>query len=80
MINVNPNKPCWSILALEKLWKNVNFRISTYVHSSVKSSVPEEFKRNTVDDKTNVINVTLIWKEGKHLFAYFRVYFKFVKY
>lgn len=68
LLNVNPSKPPYSILALQKLWKDTNFRVKSYIHSTVSGQIPIVFPQIT-KSTANVIELTLIWKEGKIYFS-----------
>lgn len=61
-INVNPKKPCYSILALKKIWDDVDFPIKCYVSSDMKESVDNIFKNTEESGKPGFINISLIWK------------------
>lgn len=65
IVNVNPKKPPYSILALPKVWNDINIKLQSYVHSSVIGTVPEIYICDINPPKPNVINLFLIWKEGK---------------
>lgn len=65
IINVNPKKPPYSILALQKVWNDISIKLQSYVHSSVIGNVPEISICDINPPKPNVINLFLIWKEGK---------------
>ncbi|XP_043274057.1 probable aminoacyl tRNA synthase complex-interacting multifunctional protein 2 isoform X2 [Venturia canescens] len=61
IIKANPEKPCWTILGLHKIWLGVNFNIKSYRHSDTRGTIPEF----TVRGKRafhDTVNVTLIWK------------------
>lgn len=64
VLSVNPSKPPYSILALQKLWKDTNFRVKSYIHSTISGQVPIVFPQTT-KGTANVIELTLIWKKGK---------------
>lgn len=65
IINVNPKKPPYSILALQKVWNDISIKLQSCVHSSVIGNVPEICICDINPPKPNVINLFLIWKEGK---------------
>ncbi|KAK0174381.1 hypothetical protein PV327_010158 [Microctonus hyperodae] len=62
VVNANPSQPCYSILALRKIWRNTDFIISSYFHSSTKSNKICEFENTHPSGKRNVVNLSLIWK------------------
>ncbi|XP_057322369.1 aminoacyl tRNA synthase complex-interacting multifunctional protein 2 [Microplitis mediator] len=62
VINVNPARPCYSLVALKKLWGDVDLRLSPYVHSSLNSKIPEGFEKNKPASNGSAINLSLIWK------------------
>jgi aminoacyl tRNA synthase complex-interacting multifunctional protein 2 len=64
VLNVNPKKPPYSILALQKLWKDTNIKVTSYIHSTTTAQAPITFPEITTS-ATNVVEITLIWKEGK---------------
>ncbi|KAF7988837.1 hypothetical protein HCN44_007147 [Aphidius gifuensis] len=61
-INVNPKKPCYSIIALKKIWDDVDFPVTCYLSSDMKESVDNIFKNTEETGKPGVINISLIWK------------------
>lgn len=67
IINVNPNKPPYSIIALQKVWNDTNIKLQSYVHSSVSGNIPEICIGDTNPSKPNVVNLLLIWKEVENL-------------
>ncbi|XP_046838414.1 probable aminoacyl tRNA synthase complex-interacting multifunctional protein 2 isoform X1 [Vespa crabro] len=67
IINVNPKKPPYSILALQKVWNDISIKLESYVHSSVIGNVPEIYICDIHPPKPNVINLFLIWKEVEDL-------------
>ncbi|KAK2580564.1 hypothetical protein KPH14_007690 [Odynerus spinipes] len=66
IINANPNKPPYSIIALQKVWNDTSIKLQSYVHSSVIGNVPEIYICDT-HPKPNVVNLSLIWKEVEDL-------------
>ncbi|XP_011308939.1 probable aminoacyl tRNA synthase complex-interacting multifunctional protein 2 isoform X2 [Fopius arisanus] len=62
VVNVNPESPAYSLLALKKLWSDVDFRIEPFQHSSVQGVIPEGFGR-TRGCGESVISISLIWKK-----------------
>ncbi|KAI4500306.1 hypothetical protein M0802_004723 [Mischocyttarus mexicanus] len=67
IVNANPNKPPYSILALTKVWNDTNIKLQSYVHSSIIGNVPELNICDTKSTKPNLINLSLIWKEVEDL-------------
>ncbi|XP_043500255.1 aminoacyl tRNA synthase complex-interacting multifunctional protein 2 isoform X2 [Polistes fuscatus] len=63
IINANPKKPPYSIVALPKVWKDTNIKLQLYTHSSVIGDVPELYICDINSTKPNLINLCLIWKE-----------------
>jgi len=63
VLNVNPRKPPYSILALQKLWKDTNIKVISYIHSTMKEQIPIVFPK--IIRSTNIIELTLIWKDGE---------------
>ncbi|XP_011866668.1 PREDICTED: aminoacyl tRNA synthase complex-interacting multifunctional protein 2-like isoform X2 [Vollenhovia emeryi] len=66
VINVNPRKPPYSILALQKLWKDTSFRVISYLHSTTSGPIPIVFPQTT-GCTANVLELTLIWKDVPNL-------------
>ncbi|KAL0125666.1 hypothetical protein PUN28_004622 [Cardiocondyla obscurior] len=62
VLNVNPSKPPYSILALQKLWKDTSFRVKSYIHSTINDQIPIVFPYTT-KCATNTVELTLIWKD-----------------
>ncbi|XP_063972781.1 probable aminoacyl tRNA synthase complex-interacting multifunctional protein 2 isoform X2 [Diachasmimorpha longicaudata] len=62
VLNVNPESPSYSLLALGKLWSDVDFRIEPFTHSSVKGRIPPGFERRRGCGDT-IVNISLIWKQ-----------------
>lgn len=65
MLHVNPNKPPYSILALQQLWKDTSIRVSSYLHSTAPRPIPLIFPITTKSSKSNILELTVIWKDGK---------------
>ncbi|XP_051172893.1 aminoacyl tRNA synthase complex-interacting multifunctional protein 2 isoform X2 [Leptopilina boulardi] len=64
ILNANPKKPPFSILALSKIWKDSSFQIQTHVHSSIIENVPEFLlTKNEENIQKNCINLRLIWRD-----------------
>ncbi|XP_034937977.1 aminoacyl tRNA synthase complex-interacting multifunctional protein 2 isoform X2 [Chelonus insularis] len=63
VLNVSRSKPCYSLLALGRLWTDIDFKISPFIHSTIKSEIPKGFENTRSNDKANSINIILIWKE-----------------
>ncbi|XP_071644529.1 probable aminoacyl tRNA synthase complex-interacting multifunctional protein 2 isoform X1 [Temnothorax longispinosus] len=66
VLNVNPSKPPYSLLALQKLWKDTNFKVKAYTHSTTKGQIPIVFPETT-NNIANIVDVTLIWKEVSNM-------------
>ncbi|XP_011164543.2 aminoacyl tRNA synthase complex-interacting multifunctional protein 2 isoform X2 [Solenopsis invicta] len=66
VLNVNPRKPPYSILALQKLWKDTNIKVTPYIHSNTTAQVPITFPEITTS-ATNIVEITLIWKEVSNM-------------
>ncbi|KAK0091237.1 hypothetical protein PV326_003548 [Microctonus aethiopoides] len=62
IVKANPSQPCYSIFVLRKMWRNVDFIISPYFHSSTKPNKICEFENTHPSGKGNVVNLSLIWK------------------
>ncbi|XP_015116669.1 probable aminoacyl tRNA synthase complex-interacting multifunctional protein 2 isoform X2 [Diachasma alloeum] len=62
VLNVNPESPSYSVLALRKVWSDVDFRIEPFQHSSVKGSIPQGFERSRGCEES-VVNISFIWKK-----------------
>lgn len=67
IINVNPKRPPYFISALQKVWKDTDFNVQTYVHSSISEGGPTVHQQITSSPKNNVINLSLIWKDVEDL-------------
>lgn len=65
IINVNPKRQPYFISALQKLWKDTDIKVQTYVHSSINKEVSVNYESTTSSSKNNIINLSLIWKNGK---------------
>ncbi|CAK9809729.1 Aminoacyl tRNA synthase complex-interacting multifunctional protein 2 [Anthophora plagiata] len=63
IINVNPKRPPYFISALQKLWKDTDIKVQTYVHSSVNKKGPISYQSTTTCSRNNVINLSVIWKD-----------------
>ncbi|XP_012530729.1 probable aminoacyl tRNA synthase complex-interacting multifunctional protein 2 isoform X2 [Monomorium pharaonis] len=63
VLNVNPKKPPYCILALQKLWKDTNIRVISYIHSNTKTDEAPLIFPEVFISATNVIELSLIWKE-----------------
>ena len=66
IVNVNPKRPPYFISALQKLWKDTDIKVKTYVHSSVNEGGSIIYESVPSSSKNNVINLSLIWKDGKN--------------
>ncbi|KYM95646.1 PREDICTED: aminoacyl tRNA synthase complex-interacting multifunctional protein 2-like isoform X2 [Cyphomyrmex costatus] len=62
VLNVNPKKPPYSILALQKLWKDTHFNVISHIHSTTKDDIPIVFPKWILSSK-KAIQLTLIWKD-----------------
>ncbi|XP_076233094.1 putative aminoacyl tRNA synthase complex-interacting multifunctional protein 2 isoform X2 [Calliopsis andreniformis] len=67
IINANPEKPPYSILALQRLWQDTDIKVQTFVHSSVSKEGPTVHHSTTSSPNSNVVNLTLIWKNVEDL-------------
>lgn len=66
IVNVNPERLPYSILALKRVWKDVQIQLKNHVHSSINGKVPAEFEEpdhTKGSSNCHVINISLIWKE-----------------
>ncbi|KAG8036221.1 hypothetical protein G9C98_004801 [Cotesia typhae] len=64
VINVNPKKPCYSLIAVKKLWDDVDLRISPHHHCSIFSETLAGFEMirlidNESYEKTQSVAETL---------------------
>lgn len=72
VINASPEFPPYSLKLIQQLWKNsLNMKVHTHLHSSV-AKVPEniaifasQLEKFETQGKLPVLNVRLIWKDGK---------------
>ncbi|CAL7947535.1 unnamed protein product [Xylocopa violacea] len=67
IINVNPKRPPYSISALQKVWKDTDINVQTYVHSSIDKEGSISYQSSTCSSRKNVINLSLIWKDVEDL-------------
>ncbi|KAG7208957.1 hypothetical protein KM043_015127 [Ampulex compressa] len=67
IINVNPTRPPYSLLALRKIWKDTDVKVQAYVHSSIATEVPKIQGSDTNTPGNNTLDLCLIWKEVKDL-------------
>ncbi|XP_076627154.1 aminoacyl tRNA synthase complex-interacting multifunctional protein 2 isoform X1 [Colletes latitarsis] len=65
--NVNPKRPPYFISALQKVWKDTDIKVQTYVHSSIIGEVPTVHQETNNSPKNYVINLSLIWKDVEDL-------------
>lgn len=66
ILTANPKKAPFSILSLAKLWSDSSFRLQTHVHSTIAGTVPKfTIRKDENNTPKNVINLRLIWKDGK---------------
>lgn len=63
IVHANPWRPPFSILALQKLWKNAVFKLTSHVHCTADEAMPALFPSNSHLVANNVINILLIWKK-----------------
>ncbi|XP_074105939.1 aminoacyl tRNA synthase complex-interacting multifunctional protein 2 [Cotesia typhae] len=63
VINVNPKKPCYSLIAVKKLWDDVDLRISPHHHCSIFSETLAGFEMSKPSDKDSVIDLSVIWRD-----------------
>lgn len=76
VINASPDFPPYSLKLIQQLWKNnLKMNVQTHLHSSV-AKVPEgiasfasQLEKFETQGKLPVLNVRLIWKDGKETFA-----------
>lgn len=67
IINVNPKRPPYSVRALQRVWKDSEINVQTYIHSSVSEGGPVPCQMVKDGSRNNVINLSLIWKDVKDL-------------
>lgn len=67
IINVNPKRSLYCISALQKLWKDTEIKVQTYVHSSVSKEGSISYQSTISSSKSNIINLSLIWKDVEDL-------------
>ncbi|XP_060813280.1 uncharacterized protein LOC132905708 isoform X1 [Bombus pascuorum] len=67
IINVNPKRQPYFISALQKLWKDTDIKVQTYVHSSINKEVSVNYESTTSSSKNNIVNLSLIWKNVNDL-------------
>ncbi|XP_017880816.1 uncharacterized protein LOC108625364 isoform X2 [Ceratina calcarata] len=67
IINVNPKRPPYSVRALQRVWRDSQINVQTYIHSSVSEEGPVCYQTAKDASRNNVINVSLIWKDVKDL-------------
>ncbi|XP_011646541.1 aminoacyl tRNA synthase complex-interacting multifunctional protein 2 isoform X2 [Pogonomyrmex barbatus] len=67
VLNVNPKKPPYSILALQKIWTDTSIRVSPYIHSTIYHDQVPLFYTKLGNSSGNVINLSLIWKKVEDL-------------
>jgi len=67
IVHADPDYLPYSVLALQKLWNDVDIRVTSYKHSSITSStqftVP--FQKSINSAAKTIIHLTLIWKQSK---------------
>ncbi|XP_018057305.1 PREDICTED: aminoacyl tRNA synthase complex-interacting multifunctional protein 2-like isoform X1 [Atta colombica] len=63
VLNVNPRKPPYSILALQKLWKDIQFNVTLHTHSTMKDEIPIIFPKQIFPSTKAAQFITLIWKD-----------------
>ncbi|KAG5323620.1 AIMP2 protein, partial [Pseudoatta argentina] len=63
VLNVNPRKPSYSILALQKLWKDIQFNVTSHTHSTMKDEIPIIFPKRILPSTKAAQFITLIWKD-----------------
>lgn len=72
VVHADSAYPPYSILALQKLWNDVDIRVTSYKHSTSTSSIqlilPPKKISSTV--KT-IIHLSLIWKDSKTKLIFF---------
>ncbi|XP_012254813.2 aminoacyl tRNA synthase complex-interacting multifunctional protein 2 isoform X1 [Athalia rosae] len=68
VVNANPCRPPFSILALQKLWKDTDINISSHIHSSLSTQTPQfPSEPKNFNSTNNRIDLTLIWKNVSDL-------------
>lgn len=69
IVHADPDYLPYSVLALQKLWNDVDIRVTSYKHSSITAStqftVP--FQKSINSTAKTIIHLTLIWKQTKDL-------------
>ncbi|KAG5337834.1 AIMP2 protein, partial [Acromyrmex heyeri] len=63
VLNVNPRKPPYSILALQKLWKDIQFNVTSHTHSTMKDEILIIFPKRILPSTKAAQFITLIWKD-----------------
>lgn len=64
VVKADPSKPCYAVQALARIWKDVNFDVACYTHSTVVETVPE-IKVERKQRFTDCVRLSLIWKRGE---------------
>ncbi|XP_053987381.1 probable aminoacyl tRNA synthase complex-interacting multifunctional protein 2 isoform X2 [Hylaeus volcanicus] len=67
IVNVNPKRPPYFISALQKVWKDTDITVQTYVHSSIGGDVPTVHQETKGSPRNNLVNLSLIWKDVEDL-------------
>ncbi|KAM0726541.1 putative aminoacyl tRNA synthase complex-interacting multifunctional protein 2 [Formica fusca] len=68
VVHADPNYVPYSILALQKIWTDVDIRVTSYKHSSIvpiQLMVP--FRKINNSGAKTIVHLSLIWKETKEL-------------
>ncbi|XP_046429192.1 probable aminoacyl tRNA synthase complex-interacting multifunctional protein 2 isoform X1 [Neodiprion fabricii] len=64
VVNVNPTKPPFSLLALQNIWNDTDIYVSCHTHSTSTSPVPEfPLTAQNFNSENHTVEVSLIWKE-----------------
>ncbi|XP_072747488.1 aminoacyl tRNA synthase complex-interacting multifunctional protein 2 isoform X2 [Anoplolepis gracilipes] len=65
----DPNYPPYSILALQKIWKDVDTRVTSYQHCSIRPLIqlPLLFKKTINCTANTIIDISLIWKRTEEV-------------
>ncbi|OXU30254.1 hypothetical protein TSAR_014299 [Trichomalopsis sarcophagae] len=78
IVSANPNSPPYSILALQRLWKDTKFNVEVHRHSTVSDATTQAFEEKLLSDASkdavHSIDVTLIWKDVSDVQLVTKVY------
>lgn len=71
IVYANPGSPPYSILALQRIWKDTEFKVETHRHSSVPNAETKSFEEKLLaganSGALHRIDLKLIWKDGMYL-------------